>query len=237
MPARPLLPPEGWARVSLAVLFDLDLPPVVRDTYVTLRVLAWNSDETPELSWEQITRYTGKERPTVYRHMLTLVNKGVIHWRTASVGTIVLTFTDGLSQKREMPITSFSVPPKKSNSESLGDPPRGKGARLKIETNGPSTTAEIQAEYVKLLGYQPKDWAAGESKAAKQIAACYTVSQFRECYEYLKSQDFWKSKRVRLRYLVGEIDEFLAAKAAGRLSNGRKASESANNGPWRRGGT
>lgn len=220
---RSLLPPDGYARVSTRVLFELGLPPVVRDTYTSLRMLAWGGDETPELSWEQLTRYTGKERPTVYRHMLMLVNKGVIHWRAASVGTIVLTFTDGLSQNREMPIKSLS--PKEQEVDTPKDT-----ACLKNETTGATPMRAIQAEYEKLLGYRVNDWAAGEGKAAKQIGERYTVSQFREAYEYLKAQDFWRSKRLRLRYVVGEIDEYFASKAAGRLNGGRAVKPAANGG-------
>lgn len=126
---------------------------------------------------------------------------------------------------------SYSVPSKKRETEST----EGVGANSrKTGITGPSTTAEIQAEYEKLLGYSVKDWAAGESKSAKQIAECYTVAQFREVYRALKSQLFWKAKRLYLRHVVGEIDEYFAAKAQGRLGKGK--AEPKNNGPWRMGG-
>ena len=98
---RPLLPPDGWGRVSAKVLFEKGLSPVVRDTYVMLRMLAWNGNETPELSWEQIAKETGKPRATVYRHLLELATTGVMHWRPANTGTIVVTFTDGIGSQSQ----------------------------------------------------------------------------------------------------------------------------------------
>lgn len=92
----PLLPPGGFAQVSVQVLFDLGLSPAVRDTYTALRVLAWGATETPELSWELIIQYTGKQRKTVYNHMLALAHKGVLSWRPVRAGTIIVAFQDGI---------------------------------------------------------------------------------------------------------------------------------------------
>jgi hypothetical protein len=135
-----LLPPDGWVRISTRILYHKRLPASVRDTYCTLRPAAWAGQETPELSWSQIEKLTRKDRATVYRHMLTLVNIGAMLWRTASVGTIIVTFTDGIgdgkrappilknenSQKREM--TPLPLNPKESS-----DSVKNKRESLKTE--------------------------------------------------------------------------------------------------------
>ena len=82
---RPLLPPGGFAQVSVRVIFELDLPPVIRDTYTALRVLAWGAPETPELSWGQIAQYTGKKRSTVYWHIRTSPPERISSWRRAKL--------------------------------------------------------------------------------------------------------------------------------------------------------
>jgi hypothetical protein len=72
------------------------LPTPIRCTYASLRVFAWAGFETPDLSWDQVTQAAGKDRKTVYRHLLTLAKTGVTRWRTAGAGHLRLTFTDGI---------------------------------------------------------------------------------------------------------------------------------------------
>lgn len=72
----------------------------------------------------------------------------------------------------------------------------------------PSTTRAIQDEYCVLLGYVPSNWAEGEAAAAKAIAERWTVDQFRSAYQYYKSQPFWKGKRIMLRWLRSQMDEY-----------------------------
>ena len=135
---RDLLPPDDFYRVSVSVMHAPELPTPVRETYAVLRGYAWAGYETPDLPWGMITRATGKDRQSIYRHLLTLVNTGVTRWRTAGVGHIRLTFTDGIggaenclnfemSQKREMPLSSGSDKDLKNKTK--------REPRLKIETS------------------------------------------------------------------------------------------------------
>lgn len=217
--ARDLLPPDGYYYLSVDVMFNRGLSSVVRDTYATLRALAWGSNETPELSWDQIKEYTDKDRATVYRHMLTLVTIGVIHWRPASVRTIIVTFTDGLSQKRDKPFKNLSSDLTQESPKKERPKTSSKTASLKNETApGKSTTGEIKAEYERVVGYSVDDWAEGESTAAQKIAQRYTPGELAEVYEYYKAQTFWLDKRLRLRNLTTMMPEYFTAKAAGRTS-------------------
>lgn len=140
---RELLPPEGFYRVSVTVMQAPQLPRPIRQTYAILRVFAWNGYETPDLPWGQVTQSTGLDRQSVYRHLLTLVNTGVTRWRTASVGHIRLTFTDGVggaenclnfetSQKRD-----GAGQPSNPNNTDANAPvlPEQSVNRLKIETS------------------------------------------------------------------------------------------------------
>lgn len=85
------------------------------------------------------------------------------------------------------------------------------------EKQAPATTRQITDKYCDLLGYDPGDWAAGESAAAKKIAAKWTADQLAEVYKYYKPQPFWTDKRLRLASLKDMIPEYFRAKAAGKL--------------------
>jgi len=131
---RPLIPPRGIF-VSSKLLFDKTLPPVVRDTAIQIASLAWGAEETPPVSFSQISELTGKSIPVLYNHMGELRRRGALRWRTAESSTIIVTLLDGVlppsedeilqSNSRQLelldPITPVSIKSTKSkikNSDS-----------------------------------------------------------------------------------------------------------------------
>jgi len=108
--------------------------------------------------------------------------------------------TDGSTQN----VTTSLYPKAKGQRPSDA---RKNGARP-IPILGVSTTREIQDRYCELLGRKPKNWASGESTAAKEIAESYTSEQLSEAYQHYKSQTFWRDKRLTLRYLAQQMPEF-----------------------------
>jgi hypothetical protein len=77
-----------------------------------------------------------------------------------------------------------------------------------------STTREIQDAFVALTQeyekYEIKNWAEGESVAAKRIAVSHTPDELRAVYKHYKSQAFWKDKHLTLRYIASQIGGCLA---------------------------
>jgi len=91
-----LLPPRGTF-IPSKILYDLDIPATVRDTYAQLHGLAWgNGDsETPPLSFEQLKGITGKSQAALYNHMTLLRIRGALRWRSAgSPSVIIISFAD-----------------------------------------------------------------------------------------------------------------------------------------------
>lgn len=82
---------------------ELELPSPIRETYATLRVLAWGVAETPEMSDDEIVRTIGKDPWTVlYRHAPKLAEAGVLHVRRGGNGGHVFVFTDGITGAEDM---------------------------------------------------------------------------------------------------------------------------------------
>jgi hypothetical protein len=94
---KPLIPPRGvFAPASIA--YNANIPPVTRDTYVQLFGLAYGDTETPPLSFNQLNEITGKGTSTLRGHLTFLRDQGVLRWRTAQDGTIIVSFPKGASK-------------------------------------------------------------------------------------------------------------------------------------------
>jgi hypothetical protein len=72
----------------------------------------------------------------------------------------------------------------------------------------------IQDAYLAELGYKLKsgEWSAGESRAAGYIAEDFSVEQLVAAYRHYKAQKFWADKRLTLRYLAGQMAEFVGSR-------------------------
>jgi len=107
---RPLIPPRG-VFVPSSLLFDHDrpeaewLPPVVRDTAIQIMALAWGKNETPPISFDELSKLTGKSVPTLYAHMGLLRDRDALRWRPSGTSTIIVELLDGtsVSENLEMP--------------------------------------------------------------------------------------------------------------------------------------
>jgi hypothetical protein len=103
---RPLLPPRG-VFVPSALIYDQDLPPAARDTWIQLRGLAWGRQETPALSFIQLAGMLGKKRSTLYEHMRLLRARGALRWRPGSTSEIIVVFP----QDEELYLSGFLEKP------------------------------------------------------------------------------------------------------------------------------
>jgi hypothetical protein len=65
---RPLLPPR-YVNVPSAFIYDQAFSPTELHTWIVLRGLAWGKNETPELSWDQLERISGKSQSTLFGHL------------------------------------------------------------------------------------------------------------------------------------------------------------------------
>ncbi len=99
--ARLQLPPR-YINLPAALVYDHSIKPVVRDTYVLLRGLAWkNQTETPEMSWDELVEITGKPVSTLYAHLAALRDRGWLLFSRAGTGMIIVRFLDINSEKSE----------------------------------------------------------------------------------------------------------------------------------------
>lgn len=241
--AADLYPPDDFYRLSATVMHAAQLPATIRDTYANLRVFAWAGFETPELTWQQVIQSTGKDRKTLYRHLLTLANTGVTRWRTASVGSIRLTFTDGIggaenclnfemSQKRELPLSLISS---QNKNQKLRERPRlknetgqkrDKSARRSMAD--PRTQhAAVQACRAVVGRYPPKEIyddliaVLGEAPDLEKLKNCRK--------EWVKRYNPNAWTWALEWYVTGLPAHLMRKKPAEPGGNGA--------GPWRRGGT
>ncbi len=103
------LPPRGvW--VETVILFS-NLAPVVRDTYIQLRAIAFGQSVIPALRIDEFSSITGKSESSVYGHMAALRTKGALRWRTSRDGTIMVEFCElsAFSENLETPVNVNSL--------------------------------------------------------------------------------------------------------------------------------
>ena len=238
--SKPQLPERGvwvptWLLEMRAQKND-SLPPTVLDTWTMLRALA-NGSDTLEVTFDELYHITWKGRSPVMSHLAMLRDRCGLRFRTAGISLLqVLTFgsdsshappirKSGRSENQDQPdlkLESSRALDSRSKAKAhvkATDSPIRKSGRSENQdqpTPAPATTCAITDKYAELLGYNPGDWAEGESKAAKWIAAHYTVEQFGEAYRYYKSQKFWHDKRLTLRHLKTQIAEYFASKSGAR---------------------
>jgi hypothetical protein len=88
---RPLLPPSG-VFVPTHLIYDYSLSPVLSQTWVQLRGLAWGRDVTPSMLVTEMATIFGKAPSTLYRHLSPLRTLTVLSWRTTESGKIIVSF-------------------------------------------------------------------------------------------------------------------------------------------------
>jgi len=99
-----LLPPK-YIEVPVGLAFDKELSASIRDTAVQLSAFAWGNHETPPISIDQLSEYTGKKPSTLYEHMRILRDRNVLRWRTAGDSTLIISFSmDAVYDILEKPI-------------------------------------------------------------------------------------------------------------------------------------
>jgi len=100
---RPLLPPR-YVNCPVDLIFDLDIPAGIKETFLQLRGLAWDSNETPRMLWSDLTRITGKPQSTLYNHLADLRNRGWLLFSSAGKSFVIVVFRENgnLSQNLEL---------------------------------------------------------------------------------------------------------------------------------------
>ncbi len=190
---RTLLPPRGIF-VPGPLIYDKDLPPAVRDTWIQLRGLAWGRLETPSLSLVQLSEILNKKRSTLYEHMRLLQARGTLRWRPGSTSEIIVVFPSDdellLSRSLDKPdplkpdhSDPANPPVKDSHLRNSGKPDGGRKpgeavpeAVLKPLVNTLADVTGMQADlnYPRLAKSARKLHKSGYS--AQQIAALYSAN-------------------------------------------------------------
>lgn len=88
-----LLPPKG-IMAQTALLFEHNISPALRDTWLQLRALAWGAQETPELSMPQLEALTGKKARTLYAHLKEAREISLLAWRVSTRKSIIISFPE-----------------------------------------------------------------------------------------------------------------------------------------------
>ena len=91
-----LILPPGPVMVPIGIIFDHNMQPVMRDTYIQLLALAGENMRIATASWQQFIKMTNKSRSVLYGHLCQLKQDGLICAYTASSGMLWVEF---LSQR------------------------------------------------------------------------------------------------------------------------------------------
>jgi len=188
---RPLLPPSHVI-VPVGIIYNKELQPALRDTWIQLRGLAWGRSETPELSIQQLSEILDKSRSTIYDHLRLLGLRGALSMRSASSGAIVVMFNaDEESENLEMlnPLNSFSDSfDSSSNLKSKDSLNENNVLKPMINTLAEVTGLDQRLNYAQL------------AKVGKRlIQASYTAQQVAMTYGAVKNgqKSPWYSKDWR----------------------------------------
>lgn len=183
-----------------------------------LKALAWGK-ETLKIDVDDLKDETGLEKSALFEHARLLQLNNALLWRCA--GSVFECSFPAVVENPEnaeiailSSLTSASSKTSKTRKTKAKDSQNPENADFKPK----ATTRQITDEYQHLLGRVVTDWAEGEASAAKEIAKWFTVEEFREAYQYFKSQRFWSDKRLPLRWLKNNIADYFAGKKNGRLN-------------------
>lgn len=127
-----LILPPGPVMVPIGIVFDHNMQPVVRDTYIQLLALAGENMRIATASWQQFIKMTNKSRSVLYGHLCQLKQDGLIAY-TASSGTLWVEF---LSQLDDCDPSSISS----GISENIPI----SGRRARIRENGHTTIKRLK---------------------------------------------------------------------------------------------
>ena len=80
--------------IPVAIKYDRDIAPVMRDTWEQIYGLAWESgyEHPPPLTVKEIAALTGKTASTIYGHLASLRDRDALRWNTAEDGKIIVHF-------------------------------------------------------------------------------------------------------------------------------------------------
>ncbi len=87
--SKPLLPPR-YVNCPVDLVFDLEIPAGILETYLQLRGLAWDSNETLRVTWSELARLTGKPQSTIYAHLAVLRNKNFLRFFSTGKKIVVV---------------------------------------------------------------------------------------------------------------------------------------------------
>lgn len=200
---RSLLPPRG-VFVSSYLVYDKDIPPTVRDSWVQLRGLAWGRLETPSLSIQTISELTGKHKSAIYEHLRLLQARGALRWHPGSKSEIIVVFPEDdnfqLSENMEkLNVNNQEVKFKDTKKTLKGDGFQNSGKLEKIKI-----PAEILKPIISALsevtGMDLKANYSRLSAAAKKLALSnYTGDQVITYYSKIGGNSVWYKQDWRGR--------------------------------------
>src|SRR3990172_1478413 len=92
---RPIIPPRGIFCPTRLLEADINGPMLA--TAIKLLALTWGrpGGDTPELTWEFLSDYTGLKRSQLYGHLTHLASMGICAWISRRRGSLMVQFKSG----------------------------------------------------------------------------------------------------------------------------------------------
>jgi hypothetical protein len=219
-----------------SLLYNRNVSPAVRDTWLQIRGLAWGATVTPEITMESLTKLTGKSQSTIFEHMRLLGKWNAIRWHTPRKQTFIFEFDDNEkinavhSEKLEFKIDSENLellpldPSPKNNTLVVPEEDKRMSFR-KVGMDNPRKPDTVPAEILKpivdiLAAVTQMDKTLNYSRLAKEAKALhlagYTHEQIKITYGeggkwYLCDWRGMKGERPELGTIRASIYALLAA--------------------------
>lgn len=229
MTVKRVILPAKYVNTSAAVVYNKEIPAVIRDTYTQLKGLAMGNLATPPVTMPELVDITGKSQSQLYEHLHVLVRSGALLWRhVQGVGYIFSFCQDGLnpewakaalSEKSEL-LNKTLIKPKSLGVSGIS---KLKAVSSVSEKSEKAILREWSAHYVSWLGYDPENPTLQDDQALLWLAERYTPEQVAEVYCHMKSEKgkngvvFWADKQIKPRHLRARVPEYHRAKAAGQV--------------------
>lgn len=222
---RPLLPPRG-IEAPTEMLYDKNVSPAIRDTWLQLRGLAWGKRESPPMSVERIAEICGKSPSTIYEHMRLLRDWSALEWSTTEqTGYIVISFPVNLTvfSENSEKLIKDSIN-QDTSKEEVNIPNFRNSGKGKAKNTVPAEILRPIVDAIEAVTGMDKrlNYARMARDAKKYHLAGYSANQILKIYGEggIYWRDDWRGKQGQVPN-TATINQTIARYAS--MSNGRTA--------------
>ena len=108
---QPVVIPPKYVNVPSRLVYDKGLPEQVRNTYIQLYGLSWQSYGHLEITWEELIELTGKSRTILYGHLAVLGINGILTNAGQVIGdaAVLAVFPDPSEADPDWTVAPFRV--------------------------------------------------------------------------------------------------------------------------------